>query len=47
MSDGVEPLSVRLGRTLRRPGKTALFAAMAALICLVGLARAGRWRSPS
>ena len=39
MSEGTEPLSVRLGRTLRRPGKTALFAAMAALICLVGLAQ--------
>ena len=36
MSDAPAPLSVRLARTLRTPQKPGLFAAMAALICLVG-----------
>ena len=39
MSDGPAPKPVGLGRTLRPPRKTALFAAMAALICLVGVAQ--------
>ncbi len=36
MSDASAPLSVRAVRALRTPGKTLLFIAMAALICLVG-----------
>ena len=38
-STGEERLAARFGRFLQRPGKRTLFAVMAALVCLVGLAQ--------
>ena len=39
MSDAPAGLSGRIGRLLRTPRKTVLLGAMAALICLVGVAQ--------